>query len=33
MFYVGSNGGDENNTVYPQDKIVAGAKKKRKTPC
>ena len=29
MFDVGSNGGDENNTVYPQDKIVAGAKKEK----
>ena len=29
MFDVGSNGGDENNTVYPQDKIVVGAKKEK----
>lgn len=29
MFDVGSNGGDENNTVYPQDKIVMGAKKEK----
>lgn len=27
MFNVGSNGGKENNTVYPRDKIVLGSKK------
>lgn len=26
----GSNEGNENNTVYPQDKIVSGVKKKER---
>lgn len=31
MFDVGSNGENENNTVYPQAKIMSGAKKEKNT--